>query len=109
MDITPPQPPPNPTGKPMAASTAAASSNKKPRSKRTGVQTTALVATPAPQAPSGSGTSSNAGKRESVESQLMEDMNGMIATAAYYLAERRNFAPGHELDDWLEAEQQLRK
>lgn len=27
-----------------------------------------------------------------------------IATAAYYKAEARSFAPGHELDDWLEAE-----
>jgi hypothetical protein len=31
----------------------------------------------------------------------------MIATAAYYLAERRGFAPGRELDDWLEAESSL--
>ncbi len=28
----------------------------------------------------------------------------MIAEAAFYLAERRGFDPGHELDDWLEAE-----
>lgn len=28
----------------------------------------------------------------------------MIAIAAYYLAEKRRFVPGHELDDWLEAE-----
>lgn len=27
-----------------------------------------------------------------------------IAVAAYFLAERRGFAPGRELDDWLEAE-----
>ena len=27
-----------------------------------------------------------------------------IATAAYYNAERRGFAPGGELDDWLQAE-----
>lgn len=33
-----------------------------------------------------------------------EDVGGMIATAAYYLAAARNFSPGHELDDWLEAE-----
>ena len=33
-----------------------------------------------------------------------EDIGGMIATAAYYLAAARNFSPGHELDDWLEAE-----
>lgn len=28
-----------------------------------------------------------------------------ISDAAYYFAERRNFAPGYELDDWLIAEQ----
>lgn len=28
----------------------------------------------------------------------------MIATAAYFIAEQRGFAPGHELDDWRAAE-----
>jgi len=37
-----------------------------------------------------------------------EDLGGMIATAAYYLAAARNFMPGHELDDWLEAERSVR-
>lgn len=32
----------------------------------------------------------------------------MIATAAYFLAEHRQFAPGGELQDWLIAEQMLR-
>lgn len=31
----------------------------------------------------------------------------MIAEAAYYLSEQRGFAPGHEVEDWLEAEQQI--
>jgi hypothetical protein len=31
----------------------------------------------------------------------------MIAVAAYYLAERRAFEPGHEIEDWLEAEKQI--
>lgn len=30
-----------------------------------------------------------------------------IAEAAYYRAERRGFAPGHELDDWLQAEAEI--
>lgn len=30
-----------------------------------------------------------------------------IAVAAYYLAEQRGFEAGHELEDWLQAEQQL--
>jgi hypothetical protein len=29
----------------------------------------------------------------------------MIATMAYYRAEKRGFAPGNELDDWIECEQ----
>lgn len=28
----------------------------------------------------------------------------MIAEAAYFYAERRGFAPGNEMDDWLRAE-----
>lgn len=30
-----------------------------------------------------------------------------IAMAAYFIAERRGFAPGHELDDWLAAEAEV--
>lgn len=33
--------------------------------------------------------------------------HAMIAEAAYYRAERRGFAPGHELEDWLQAEAEL--
>jgi hypothetical protein len=36
-----------------------------------------------------------------------EQRRELIATAAYYMAERRNFEPGHEDDDWLAAESQL--
>jgi DUF2934 family protein len=32
------------------------------------------------------------------------DRNAKIAEYAYSIAERRGFAPGHELDDWLQAE-----
>ena len=28
----------------------------------------------------------------------------MVATAAYYIAEQRGFAPGQEVEDWLAAE-----
>jgi hypothetical protein len=31
----------------------------------------------------------------------------MIAEAAYYCAERRGFAAGHELEDWVQAEAQI--
>jgi len=33
----------------------------------------------------------------------------MIAEAAFYRAARRNFDPGHELDDWLEAERAVER
>jgi len=33
----------------------------------------------------------------------------MIAEAAYYKAEKRGFAPGMELQDWLEAEREIQE
>ena len=33
--------------------------------------------------------------------------HAMIAESAYYRAQRRGFAPGHELEDWLQAEAEL--
>jgi len=33
-----------------------------------------------------------------------EERRSMIAEAAYFRAERRNFAPGHEMEDWVAAE-----
>jgi DUF2934 family protein len=32
------------------------------------------------------------------------DHQARIALTAYYIAEKRGFEPGHELDDWLAAE-----
>ena len=34
----------------------------------------------------------------------LEFRHEMVATAAYYIAEQRNFEPGHEVADWLAAE-----
>jgi hypothetical protein len=36
-----------------------------------------------------------------------ERRRAIIAEAAYYMAERRGFEAGHELEDWLLAERQL--
>ena len=36
-----------------------------------------------------------------------ESREARIAEAAYWRAERRGFAPGHELDDWLDAEREI--
>lgn len=36
-----------------------------------------------------------------------DDVGRMIAVAAYYIAQRRGFDPGHEVDDWLQAEAEV--
>jgi len=36
-----------------------------------------------------------------------EHRRALIAEAAYLRAERRNFAPGYEVDDWLSAESEV--
>ena len=36
-----------------------------------------------------------------------EDTRRRIAEAAYFRAKQRNFAPGHELEDWIEAESEV--
>ena len=37
----------------------------------------------------------------------LSDRDTRIAELAYYKAESRGFEPGHELEDWLEAEQEF--
>ena len=37
------------------------------------------------------------------------EIRQLIEEAAYYKAERRGFAPGHELDDWIAAEAEVRR
>ncbi|MBM0104205.1 DUF2934 domain-containing protein [Steroidobacter sp. S1-65] len=68
-----------------------------------------------PRAPRKTPTSKTAPAAPATEVQVVaatldptrEDVGTMIATAAYYLAAARNFSPGHELDDWLEAERAI--
>jgi DUF2934 family protein len=38
-----------------------------------------------------------------------DERHGRISEAAYYLAERRGFDPGYELDDWLAAESEVER
>lgn len=37
----------------------------------------------------------------------MHDRDARIAERAFYKAEQRAFAPGHELNDWFEAEREF--
>jgi hypothetical protein len=45
--------------------------------------------------------------RPFVEDVTLEEKHQLIAKAAYYRAEQRNFVPGYELADWLDAEAEL--
>lgn len=51
------------------------------------------------------------GENNQTDTALREDeataRREMIAVAAYYLAERRGFCPGAELDDWKRAEEEI--
>jgi hypothetical protein len=42
--------------------------------------------------------------RTCIAPHIPENRHACISEAAYSLAARRGFAPGHELEDWLEAE-----
>lgn len=52
-----------------------------------------------------------AGKRSGTDADgganSPEERQRLIATAAYYRAERRGFAPGCELEDWCAAEAEI--
>ena len=47
-----------------------------------------------------------AGEPETALSDAKE-RHHRISEAAYYRAQRRNFAPGRELEDWFEAEKEV--
>lgn len=36
-----------------------------------------------------------------------EEVRKLISEAAYYRAKQRGFAPGHELEDWVQAEAEV--
>jgi hypothetical protein len=36
-----------------------------------------------------------------------DEIQALIAEAAYYRAKRRGFAPAHEVEDWIEAEAEV--
>ena len=44
---------------------------------------------------------------QSIMPNILPDIEAQIAELAYYKAESRGFAPGHEVEDWLEAEREL--
>jgi hypothetical protein len=60
-----------------------------------------------PDSPEGKSDASASGQgRRPPNASLPADQAERIAKRAYELAAQRNFAPGHELDDWLQAERE---
>ena len=50
---------------------------------------------------------SNEGAAAVAKHPSWDQRHKMIEIVAYFKAEQRGFAPGHELDDWLKAEQEV--
>jgi Protein of unknown function (DUF2934) len=51
--------------------------------------------------------SSASDKADAPGAEVEQQREQMIAEAAYYRAEKRGFAPGRELDDWIAAEAEI--
>jgi len=81
---------------PKQKTTAAKSAEKRPAAKKP-----ARAAVPA---------QANAQVRQA-DAQIRlnaEELHQLIQEAAYFKAKARNFAPGHEVQDWIEAESEVR-
>ena len=84
----------------------------KPTATRTGRSRKAAPDAPGMEATSPS-TQGAAGMRpgsaESGAQPTPEQLYRMIQETAYYKAKARDFAPGHEVQDWIEAEAEVRR
>jgi hypothetical protein len=47
-------------------------------------------------------------KPDSIQASA-DDIRQLIAEAAYFRAKQRGFEPGHELEDWVQAESEVRR
>ena len=85
----------------------------KPSSKKlataSGRKDAAPAAQPAPAVQQSFGrTSGTAGAAAPAKKPVdAKERYKMIAETAYYLAQKRHFAPGHEVHDWIAAEKQV--
>lgn len=69
--------------------------------------TAAEVASELESASSASTASTASGARQAGVGLSGDHRRDAIARAAYYRAEQRGFAPGYEVEDWLEAEREV--
>jgi hypothetical protein len=76
--------------------------SRRPRGKST------IPPVAAPVAPATTGIVSEMASQVAMDGPVDPEVRRlMIAEAAYYRAESRGFEPGHDLEDWLEAEARI--
>jgi hypothetical protein len=90
----------------------ATAAQKAPDTKKTShVEPAAKKATTRKKTPVGAETRSahrgNPGSLKQLATVTPEQKQKMIEEAAFYKAEKRNFAPGHEQEDWTDAEHEI--
>ena len=83
---------PTTTTKTTAAPKKAATAEKKPK---------------APAAPKVAAPKKVAAKKTAHQLPDQDLINKMVAEAAYFIAEKRQFAPGYDQSDWQEAKAQI--
>jgi hypothetical protein len=89
-------------------STSKASSKKKTSKKTTAKKTSAKKTTSATTAKKKTARTSKVKKSSAAKFEInAEERWRMIANTAYLKAEARGFAPGHETEDWLQAEKEV--
>jgi hypothetical protein len=94
------------------AVTSAAKAKPAPKAKLAAKPEPVTKAKPAPQAVPKSAPKTVAAKparspAKKPASVPLEQRRHYIEMAAYYIAERRNFAPGNPLEDWVQAEAEI--
>lgn len=88
--------------KPKAPAKAPAVKKPEPAAKK--VATKPVAAKPLPKAAAPKAAAARAKKPKGVPP---EQRRNYIEMAAYYIAERRGFAPGNPLEDWVQAEAEI--
>jgi Protein of unknown function (DUF2934) len=91
--------------RPSAASSTKSGGARTPASRPTQARKPTKAAPDTPQVrPPARETSGNTQPKLSPE-----DVYRLIQERAYFKAKERDFAPGHEVQDWIEAEQEVRR
>jgi len=82
------------------------------RSRAKSTNDSATVTPKKPRARKASAKPAAASKADTIDIVALQpdptELQDRIATTAYFLAAERNFEPGQELADWLEAERRVR-